>query len=371
MFSFNTLKERFPTLALIKGQQTDISGLNQLSEAAATEATFLVDARYRSLLTQTRAGVLITNVEIFPFAKDEFAGTLWHSPDPLIFLNYVGSLIEQQRYGVDERWSEPGVHRSAIIETGATVHPLANIGPYCVIRSGAVIGQRCVLQAYVYVGTHASLEEDCVLGAGVTVLAHTHIGARTHVMPGAVMGSQGFGVLRNGDHKNTRIPQMGSVQIGPDSRVGSNATIDRGTFHATQLGARCYLDNQTQVGHNASVGDDFIMCAQSGLTGSTKVGDRVTIGALAGLKDHVEVTDDVIITGMTGVTKNCNTPNTVLKGHPAEPLQEYLRLQAALRKLPELIKRVRELEARLDELTGSTSAQRGRTGSKIEFERSL
>lgn len=350
VITFDFLQKGCPSLRRVKGEIRQVSGLNQLDSASSQEASFLIDHRYRSLLKPCVATVLITNIEEFPYAVEEFPGSIWHTPDPLSVLGVLAFVLEQERFGEDERWSAAGIHSTAIVEEGAEVHPHASIGPYCVVRKGASIGAGTSLLAYVYVGCHVKIDGECCVGAGASILAYSQIGAGSRIMPGAVIGSHGFGVLRNRDQKNTRIPQLGKATIGPGSRIGCNATVDRGTFGQTQLGARAYLDNLTQVGHNAKAGDDFIMCSQSGLTGSSAVGHRVTIGALAGLKDHVRVTDDVTVTGMTGVTKDCMKPHTLLKGYPALPLTEFLKQQSAMRRLPQLIKRIQELETELKQI---------------------
>ncbi len=367
VITFDFLREKFSSLQCVKGNVRQISGLNQLDGALSQEASFLVDHRYRSLLKQCSAAVLITNIEEFPYAQEEFSGCIWHTPDPLSVLGGLATVLEQERFGEDERWSEAGIHSTAIVEKGAQVHSSASVGPYCVVRKGASIGVSTSLLAYVYVGCHAKIEQNCVIGVGASILAYTKMGAGCRVMPGAVIGSQGFGVLRNRDGKNTRIPQLGQIVIGPQSRIGCNTTMDRGTFGETQLGARAYLDNLTQVGHNAQAGEDFIMCSQSGLTGSSKVGNRVTIGALAGIKDHVQVTDDVTVTAMTGVIKDWMKPRTLLKGYPAAPLTEYLKQQSAFRKLPQLMKRVQELEREVEQLRDRLNLSKSH-GDSVELE---
>jgi UDP-3-O-[3-hydroxymyristoyl] glucosamine N-acyltransferase len=350
MISLGSLQEYFKTLTCVSGSITEITGLNQLSRATETEATFLIDHRYRSQLKECHAAVLITQVDEFSYVKDEFKGTVWHTPDPIDVLGHLASVLELQKFGEDERWQEPGIHPTAIVEAGAKVHPKASIGPYCVVRKDAVIEEDVSLMAYVYIGCHAHIKLGCTIGVGASILAYSEIGSQSIVLPGAVIGSQGFGVLRNKKKQNTRIPQLGRAVVGPQVRVGCNATIDRSTFGETKIGARSFLDNQTQVGHNAEAGEDLILCAQSGLTGSSKIGDRVTIAALSGVKDHVTLGDDVTLAAFTGVVKDWLIPNTVLKGYPAEPVTDHLKKLSLFRALPKLLERIKVLEAEVHKL---------------------
>jgi len=350
MLNITELQDQFPNLELLKGDQTSATGLRDIYNASAHEATFFVNDRYRLALAQSQASVLITSVEKFPYVVQEFKGSIWNIPNPLPLLHRIGQLLEARLFGIDERWSEPGIHPTAIVEEGAEIHPEARVGPYCVIRQGAKIEAGVSLLAYVYVGCKVHLQQNCIVSPHASILARTVVGEGTKIMAGAVLGSKGFSVVRDENGHNVILPQLGRVVIGKQSRIGCNATVDRATFGETILGDRGATDNLTQLGHNVKAGTDFILCALSGICGSTKLGDRVTFAALSGAKDHVEITDDVTIGALTGVLGNVTTPHVTLKGTTAMPLQQYLRQQILFKRLPDMLNRIKKLEKRIQEL---------------------
>jgi UDP-3-O-[3-hydroxymyristoyl] glucosamine N-acyltransferase len=350
MLDLIELQKQFPDLTLVKGDRVQASGLKDIGSAEPEEATFFVNDRYRSSLTKSRAGVLIAHTEQFPFVVEEFAGSIWHTQNPLPVLHVIGQRLEHLLFSEDETWREPGVHPTAVVEEGVSVHPEATVGPYCVLRRGSKIEHGAVLMAYVYVGCKAWIGPGCWVGPHVSILAHSEVGHGSQIMAGAVIGSKGFSVVRDHRGHNVNLPQLGKTVLGKQVRIGCNATVDRATFGETRLGDRSALDNLTQVGHNAQTDEDFIMCALSGLTGSTRLGKRVTIAAHSGTKEHVTVTDDVTVAAQSGITKDITTPHITLKGSSGLTLQEYLKQQVMMRKLPDLFKRISMLESQLCQL---------------------
>jgi UDP-3-O-[3-hydroxymyristoyl] glucosamine N-acyltransferase len=230
----------------------------------------------------------------------------------------------------------------------ANIDPTASIGPFVVVEAGAVIGAGARVFPFAYIG------EDCVIGAGTTVNPHAvlyqgvKIGQRSIIHAGVVLGADGFGFMWDGKKQN-KIPQVGFVEIGDDVEVGANTTIDRATAGSTSVGRGTKLDNLVMIGHNSSVGEDTVIAACCGISGSTHIGNRVTFAGQVATVDHVKVGDDVTLGGRTGVMKDLPQPG-VYWGTPARPYVESMKNAVLGQKMPEVFERLRKLEKRLEEL---------------------
>lgn len=240
-----------------------------------------------------------------------------------------------------------GIHATAIVSPNAKVHERACIGAYVVVEDDAEIGDTCVLYPFSYVGPGCKLGEMCVLYPHAVLYQDVTLGARCHVHSGAVIGADGFGYAWTGKYQS-KVPQVGGVVIGDDVEIGANTCIDRATCGETTIGDGTKLDNLVQVGHNSSVGEHSLFAAQSGLSGSVKIGDRVTLAGQSAVSDHVEVTNDVVLGGRSGVFKDIEDPGQY-QGFPPLPLASAMRVMALQVRLPELFRRLKQLE---DEVAG-------------------
>jgi UDP-3-O-[3-hydroxymyristoyl] glucosamine N-acyltransferase len=255
-----------------------------------------------------------------------------------------------------------GIHPTAQIGMDVSLGEDVYIGPYAVVEDRAQIGRGAQIHAFVYVGEAVSIGDETILHPRVTIMRDCHIGRRVIIHPGAVLGADGFGFVKDGS-RHIKIPQVGQVIVADDVEIGANTTIDRATTDATMIGRGSKLDNLIQIGHNTKIGEDCIVVSQSGLAGSITVGDRVVIAAQAGVKDHVEIGSDSIVAGRAGVTKNVPS-RALVSGYPARDHREELKIEAVLGQLPELIKKVRRLEKAVDdpaEKPGGDSQDNGNT----------
>jgi UDP-3-O-[3-hydroxymyristoyl] glucosamine N-acyltransferase len=239
-----------------------------------------------------------------------------------------------------------GVHPTAIVPASAQVDPTAHIGPYCVLGEKVRIGSRSVLQGLNYVGADCVLGEDVHLFPNVTLYAGTEVGNRVRVHSGTVVGSDGFGyVLDNGIHR--KVPQIGNVVLCDDVELGANVTVDRGALGPTIIGKGTKIDNLVQIGHNVVVGEHCIIVSQVGVSGSTKLGNYVILGGQVGLAGHLKIGNRVSVAAQSGVMNNIPEGEKWM-GAPAQSDRQTKRQIIALQQLPELIRRVKELERKLE-----------------------
>jgi UDP-3-O-[3-hydroxymyristoyl] glucosamine N-acyltransferase len=230
----------------------------------------------------------------------------------------------------------PAIHATAVIHPSAKVSPTASIDAHAVIEANAVIGDRTYISAGCYIGAGVVMGDDCQIYPGVVIYPGTSVGRRVIVHAGAVLGSDGFGYVRDEKHgRYVKFPQIGQLIIGDYVEIGANATIDRGALDATVIGAGTKLDNLVHIGHNCALGANVIMAAQVGLSGSVRVGDDSLLGGQVGIGDHAEIEAGSILGGQAGILphKKFRGKGEVFWGTPAKPLREYLKELATLARL--------------------------------------
>ncbi len=239
----------------------------------------------------------------------------------------------------------PGIHPTAIVAATASIDPTAHIGPYCVIGGQTRIGARAVLRGGNHVGEDVQIGEDASIFPNVTLYPRTRIGQRVRIHAGSVIGSDGYGYVFDGGI-HLKVPQIGSVIIGDDVEIGANVTVDRGALGPTIIGKGTKIDNLVQVGHNVVIGEHSLLVAHVGIAGSTKLGDYVTLGGQVGIAGHLKIGNHATIGAQAGVMHDV-ADGTKVMGSPAVPDRQFKRQVIAVEQVPELIKRVRELEKRL------------------------
>ena len=238
----------------------------------------------------------------------------------------------------------PGIHVTASVSPKAEVSPECSIGPLCVVEEGAVIEKGVVLRSQVFIGRDARIFEGSVLEPMVVVMDGTVIGRNCLVHAGAVLGCDGFGFDRDSEGVPEKVPQVGRVVLEDEVEIGACSTVDRATVGDTRIGRRTKTDDHVHVGHNARTGSDCLLVAFTGMAGSSSLGDKVTMAARSGTADHVHVGEGAILTGCAGATKDVPA-RAVVSGFPARDHREDMKVQVLLRRLPDLVERVRQLEA--------------------------
>jgi len=239
----------------------------------------------------------------------------------------------------------PGIHPTAVIAASATIDATAHIGPHCVIGERVLVGAGVVLQGGDHLGADSRLGEATQLFPNVTVYPQTQIGARVRIHAGCVIGSDGFGyVFDTGAHR--KVPQIGSVILGDDVELGANVTIDRGALGPTIIGKGTKVDNLVQIAHNVVIGEHCIVVSQTGIAGSTQLGNHVVLGGQVGLAGHLKIGNQVTIAAQSGVMHDIPAGEKWF-GSPARPDRQMKRQILALQHLPDLLRRVAELERQL------------------------
>jgi len=239
----------------------------------------------------------------------------------------------------------PGVHPTAVVEAGAQLGDGVAIGAHAFVGARAHLGPRSRLWPGACVGADAVLGADCTLFFRVVIGDRCLLGDRVVLHAGAVIGADGFGFRQDGEGRHIKIPQVGIVELGDDVEIGANSTIDRARFGITRIGRGTKLDNLVAIGHNCVIGEHVAIAGQTGIAGSTTVGDRVLIGGACAINGHIVIGSDVRISGASGVIGDIE-PGQTVAGVPARPVAIWRRDMAAMRRLSELLQRVRALEGR-------------------------
>jgi len=316
----------------------EITGVAPLDRACATELSFVAHAKYAAYLAQSQAAAVLVTEALIPRGSTTL---------PRIVVSDVPrALAEVLERLYPESRPVPGVDATVRIGKGAQIGAEVSIAPYVVIGANVSIGDGCSIGAHTVVGDDCVLGGDTVLHAHVTLYSKVKLGAGCIIHSGARIGADGFGyTFVAGKHR--KVPQVGGVIIGDDVEIGANTCIDRGSVGPTEIGNGVKIDNLVHVAHNVRIGDLSVIVAQVGISGSTIIGRGVTLAGQAGLQGHINIGDGATIGGQAGVFSDVPAGATY-SGYPARPHKEAMRAQAALFKLPELIKRMREADRRAD-----------------------
>ncbi|NOX59667.1 MAG: UDP-3-O-(3-hydroxymyristoyl)glucosamine N-acyltransferase [Planctomycetes bacterium] len=315
-----------------------VSGVATIKAAGNDELTWASAPLHRAMLADSSAGAVLIN--------DGFGDT----PMPAIVCADVDAALVDVLGAFSPKTPGPpiGIHETAIVAESATIGKNVAIGRQVIIDAGAVIGDNCVLHDGVVIGEGTTLGESCRLWFYVVVREGCSLGDRVTIHTHTVVGADGFGyVSRSGTHR--KIPHLGGVVIGNDVEIGASTCIDRSKTDNTIIGDGTKIDNQVQVAHNVQIGKNCIVCAQVGIAGSTRLGDYVVVGGQAGLKDNIEIGSGVMLAACACVPSSIK-PNTKAAGSPAVDYRQFLRENASIRRLPDLINRVHELTKRLNKL---------------------
>ena len=327
--------------------QCVITGVAGLREAEPGDISFLARAAYLRHVKGTKASALVAPLELgVPFEG------------PLIRVENPNAAFQR----IAERFAPPtdpgpsGIHPTAVIAEGAGLGEGIGVGACVVIEEGARIGDRTRIWAGCYIGRNVVIGCDGRIYPHVSIRDHSQIGDRATIHNGTCIGTDGFGFEVNEKNERTKVEQLGTVWIGDDVEIGANVTVDRARFGTTRIGHGVKIDNLVQIAHNVLIEDHVVLVAQVGIAGSVIIRRHAVIGGQAGVIGHVEVGEGAFVGGQGGVTKYV-PPGAVVSGYPARPHAEATRLHAGLARLPQLKKRVAELEDEVRKLTERLTAE--------------
>lgn len=311
-----------------------LSGFSPAGAAKPGDLTFAENEVYFERAEQSAAAAILVDGDFRSASK-----ALIQVPNARIgFAKAMSIFFPEQKYAA-------GVHPSAVVEASAKIDPSAHIGPLCYVGKNAKIAAGVVLQGQDYVGDGCEVGDECLLHPTVTLYPRTQLGRRVRIHAGTIVGSDGFGyVFDSGMHR--KVPQVGNVILHDDVEIGANVTIDRGALGPTVIGKGSKIDNLVQIAHNVAIGEHTLVVAQTGIAGSTRLGNYVTIAGQVGLAGHLKIGNRVTVTAQSGVMHDIPDGQKWF-GSPAMPDRKMKRQVLAMQQLPELLRRVAELEKRL------------------------
>ncbi len=316
----------------IKGDtEVEIRGVSNIKEANEGDITFLADKKYLSDVYSTKASAVISSEEI-----KEISASQLIVDDPYFAFAKALEVFYKKPYlslGVSDK---AFIGADVVFGRDVTVYPSAYIG------NRVLIGDNVTVSPGVYIGDDVSIGASAIIYPNVTIRENVKIGKSVIIHPGTVIGSDGFGYIQK-EGKSYKIPQVGGVIIGDDVEIGSCVTIDRATVGNTVIGAGTKIDNLVQIGHNVKIGRNCLIVAQVGISGSAEIGDGVILGGQAGVRDHVRIGSRAMIGARSGVTQDIPEAR-IFSGYPAIPHKEWLKAQSIYAKLPEILRRLQELE---------------------------
>lgn len=319
-----------------------ISGAEALESAHSEDASFLANPLYREAMQHSKAGVICVDPSISLIQGKNFLV----SDSPSLTFQTIVKLLLDHEYNAS---GFTGIHPTVVIHPDSKIGQNVNIGPYAVIDRGTEIGNDCIIGAFVSIGPGVKIGQKCTLHPHAVIRERCILGDRVIVQPSAVIGSCGFGYATDAQGRHTKLDQLGAVVIEDDVEIGAHTAIDRARFKDTRICRGTKIDNLVQIAHNVELGPDNIIVSQTGIAGSVKTGKNVVFGGQVGIVGHIEITSGVIVAAKGGISKSMKKPGKYA-GVPVMPLEDYNRQQVQLRKIGTYVKKIAELEARLQEI---------------------
>lgn len=311
-----------------------IESIKSLTSADEKSISYLADAEKKDLIKNTKAGALILPDKI---KKEEipYSGNIIFSDDPhwafVVLLRHLYLTPSKKR----------GQHPTAVIDPSAKLGKHTYIGSHCIIEKNAVIGDFTAVEAGSYIGENTKIGKNCFIYPKANILENCKIGDNCIIYSGVIIGSDGFGYIRRKE-AHQKIPQIGKVIIEKNVEIGANTTIDRAALDDTIIGEGTKIDNLVQIAHNVKIGKNCIIVAQAGIAGSSEIGDNTIVSGQAGITDHIKIGKNAIIIAQSGVMGKV-ADGEIMFGSPARPYKQAMKIQAILKKLPEIYKLFKKL----------------------------
>jgi UDP-3-O-[3-hydroxymyristoyl] glucosamine N-acyltransferase len=322
-----------------------LTGIAPLHAATPEQLTWVTHPRFRAALAESKAGAVLVDRKLGP------------TPMPAVVCDGVerALALALAMFAPPTPQPPPGVDPSARVAPDAELGSDVAVGPFVVVEAGAKIGPRTVLHSGVFVGADVAIGADCILWNNVVVRERCRIGDRTVIHPSTVIGADGFGYyMHEGRHQ--KVPHIGIVQIGDDVEIGANVCVDRSKVGATIIGHGVKIDNLVQIAHNAEIGAHSVICAQAGIAGSARLGHYVVLGGQVGIRDNIVLNDRVMVAACSCVPQDVPA-GAKISGVPAVESRQFLRTNASLHRLPEMVAEFARLLKRVEKLEAATNDQ--------------
>ena len=342
---FETFRAR-GILEQLTGPDNDITSIAPVERTRPGSMIFVDSPEFVEQAIRSNPAAIVTSEKLVESLSSLSSSTILTSKN----VRLAQALIRQAYADYDHRDIEwPAIHPSATIHQSASIGKDAIIGPGAVIGRNVIVGEGSIIKANSVLEPNVVIGEDCILHPNVVVSYGCELGNRVILKSGCVIGMEGFGFAQDEKGRSHRIPQTGKVVIEDDVVMGSQCNVDRATWGETRIRTGSKFDALCHVAHNADIGEDCIIVAQTGVAGSSSLGKRVIVSGQCAITDHVKITDDVTLVQRAGVINNIDEPG-VYAGTPIQPVKDYFRNAAVAHKLVELRKQVRQLEKKLAEL---------------------
>ncbi|GMO64843.1 MAG: UDP-3-O-(3-hydroxymyristoyl)glucosamine N-acyltransferase [Endomicrobiia bacterium] len=320
-----------------------LTGASGLSVAKESEISFLENLKYFSEALKSKAGIIFIadDMDISQFTNKNIIKVA----NPKYAYSIVLGIIEKERLKLEKK----DIHFSASIANNVNMGINVCIGQNVVIETGTEIGDNAKIFPNVYIGNNVKIGRNCIIYPNVFIGDYTVVGNGVIIHPGVVIGGDGFGFITTNEKKMQKIPQIGKVEIGDDVEIGANTTVDRATVDITKIGDGTKIDNLVQIGHNVRIGEDCVIIAQVGISGSTHLGNNVTVGGQTGLVGHLKIGNDVMIAAQSGVTRNIKDCEKV-GGNPIVPIKQSIKIKVLMKKLPEIYQDLKRIKGTLGDI---------------------
>lgn len=327
-----------------------VSSFGKLEEAIEGQLAFLANPKYEEFLYTTKASIIIINASLA--VERKLNATLIRVTDA--YSSFAAILTA---YSQMAKANLTGIQEPSYISQAVTMGTNIFVGAFTYIGNNVTIGNDVKLYPQVFLGDNVTIGDGSIIYPGVKIHHDCVIGKNVSLHAGCVIGGDGFGYAPQSDGSFTKVPQIGNVVVEDNVEIGANTTIDRATIGSTFIKTGAKLDNLIQIAHNVEIGNNTVIAAQSGVSGSTKIGKNVMIGGQAGVVGHIQIADGSKINAQSGVAKSIKTPNTSVTGSPAFDYGHALRSQILSRNLPEMEKRIKELEQMMEQLKAEKVTQ--------------
>ncbi|MEA3505540.1 MAG: UDP-3-O-(3-hydroxymyristoyl)glucosamine N-acyltransferase [Bacteroidota bacterium] len=322
-----------------------VDNLSKIEEGKAGTLSFLANTKYEPYIYESKSSIIIVSKDFKP--KHAVKATLIRVDDPYSSFAKLLDVYNTLKY---DRKSKA---KSAIVSKKAKIGNNVYIGDFVVIEEGVIIGDNAKIFPQTYIGLNSTIGEGSTLYMGVKIYPDTKIGNECIIHAGSIIGADGFGFAPQSSNDYKKVPQIGNVIIEDNVEVGANTTIDRATLGSTFIRKGVKLDNLIQIGHNVEIGENTVMAAQSGVSGSTKLGKNCMIGGQVGFGGHLTIGDGVMIGAQAGIAGNIKSNRTIM-GSPAIDINNFQRSSIYFKKLPDIAKQIQALEQTISELKKQT-----------------